>query len=167
LGPSHRKGIITLIHKGKNQSRELLSNWRPITLTNVDYKIATKALAIRVQQIIYKIVDPDQTGYIKGRYIGGNARLIEDVLRYTETENLAGAIMFLDFSKAFDSIDKGYMIATLKLLNFGPSFIKWVETLYNDIESCIFHNGHVSAFFSIEKGVRQGCPYLHYYLLYA
>ena len=75
MASSHRRGIITLIHKGKELSRENLSNWRPITLVNVDYKIATKALAKRLQNVISSIIDTDQSGYIKGRYIGENARI--------------------------------------------------------------------------------------------
>ena len=73
---SQRKGIITLLHKGKHLTRDNLSNWRPITLTNVDYKIATKTLSKRLQTVLHSIIDSDQTGYVKGRYIGENVRII-------------------------------------------------------------------------------------------
>jgi hypothetical protein len=66
--------------------------------------------------------------------------------------------MFLDFSKAFDSIDRKYLLAVLEELNFGPDFINWVKTIYNNTCSCIVQNGNISEFFSLEKGVRQGCP---------
>ena len=105
MASSQRQGIITLLHKGKDLSRQDLSNWRPITLINVDYKIATKALAKRLQNVISSVIDSDQTGYIKGRYIGENVRLIEDVLRYTEIKNIPGLLLLLDFSKVFDNID--------------------------------------------------------------
>jgi len=158
MASSQRKGIITLLHKGKDLARDNLSNWRPITLTNVDYKIATKALAKRLQSVLSSIIDSDQTGYVKGRYIGENARLIEDVLRYTDNQNIPGILLFLDFSKAFDSIDRNYILTTLARFNFGPDFIKWVETIYSNTTSCIVQNGNVSDFFQLEKGVRQGCP---------
>ena len=83
MASSQRKCIITLLHKGKSLERDNLSNWRPITLLNVDYKIATRALAKRLQVIMTSIINSDQTGYVKGRYIGENVRLIQDVLRYT------------------------------------------------------------------------------------
>ena len=57
-----------LIPKG-NKDKRLLKNWRPISLLNVYYKIMTKALAIRLQKVISSIINSDQVGYIKGRYI--------------------------------------------------------------------------------------------------
>ena len=43
LSISQREGIISLISK-KNKNVEYLTNWRPVTLLNVDYKIATKTI---------------------------------------------------------------------------------------------------------------------------
>ena len=158
IASSQRKGIITLLHKGKNLERDNLSNWRPITLLNVDYKIATRALAKRLQVIMTSIINSDQTGYVKGRYIGENVRLIEDVLRYTQKDEIPGVLLFLDFSKAFDSIDRNFLINLLKQFNFGHDFIKWIKTIYCNTSSCLVQNGIVSDFFTLEKGVRQGCP---------
>ena len=97
-------------------------NWRPITLINVDYKIATKALAKILKTVLSSIIDPDQTGYIKGRYTGENARLIEDILRYTGSNNIPGLLPFLDFSKAFDSIDRNFLFTSLEDLTFLHRF---------------------------------------------
>ena len=94
MASSQRKGIITLLHKGKNLERDNLSNWRTIMLLNVDYKIATRALAKCLQVIMTSIINSDQTGYVKGRYIGENVRLIEDVLRYTQKDEISGAVSY-------------------------------------------------------------------------
>ena len=48
---------------------------RPISLLNVDYKILTKSIAKRLEKVLPKIINSDQTGYIKGRFIGENVRL--------------------------------------------------------------------------------------------
>ena len=77
LSISQRRGIITLIPKEESSLLEL-KNWRPITLLNVDYKIASKAIAKRIEPILPSLIHPDQTGFVKGRYIGGNIRLIAD-----------------------------------------------------------------------------------------
>ena len=50
------------------------------------------------------------------------------------------------------------MLDCLKTLNFGQELIQWVYVFYNDIQSIIVNNGHLSESFKIEKGVRQGCP---------
>ena len=78
LSVSQRRAIITLIHKGKNLPRDELGNWRPISLTNTDYKILTKALAFRLQGVVKHIIFEDQVGYIKGRNISTIIRVIDD-----------------------------------------------------------------------------------------
>ena len=69
-----KQSIITLLPK-PNKDTLLLENWRPISLLNVDYKIATKTIANRVKKVLHSIINTSQTGFIKGRYIGGNVRL--------------------------------------------------------------------------------------------
>ena len=80
LSVSQRRAILVLIHKGKELPRDILSNWRPISLTNTDYKILAKALAIRLQTVIKVVIREDQTAYIKGRTITTIIRLIDDVI---------------------------------------------------------------------------------------
>ena len=55
---------------------------------NIDYKILTKVLANRLEKVLPKIINPDQTSYVKGRYIGENIRLIQDLMFYLEQELL-------------------------------------------------------------------------------
>ena len=59
--------MITLLHKGNELDKEDLNNWRPITLTNTDYKILAKVLAEILSGVIPKLVSEDQVGYIRGR----------------------------------------------------------------------------------------------------
>ena len=152
-----RRGIITLIPK-PDKDKRLLSNWRPISLLNTDYKILTKALANRLQGVISNIIHTDQTGYIKGRYIGENIRTISDIIDYCEMFNKPGLMVLLDFQKAFDSISWNFLQKSLKAFNFGNTFCKWIKTLYCNTSSCVTNNGYASNFFPVERGVRQGCP---------
>ena len=79
----------------------------------------TKAIAKRLEKVLPKIINLDQTGYVKNRYIGENIRLILDVMTYTEEKNLLGiALQFIDFRKAFDAIEWNFLIDTLKNLNW-------------------------------------------------
>ena len=65
LSISERRGIISLIPK-KNKDKSLLENLRPISLLNIDHKILTKSVAKRLEKVLPKIINPYQTGYIKG-----------------------------------------------------------------------------------------------------
>ena len=156
---SQRRAIITLIHKGKELSRDDLGNWRPISLTNFDYKILAKILANRFKGVISDIIDDDQTAYIRGRNITTILRLIDDVIEYVEVCNKTGAILALDYKKAFDSISKEYLLHCFKIFGFGDDFIRWVETLMSETESAVIHYGWISEFFPVLSGVRQGCPF--------
>ena len=136
----------------------MLENLRPISLLNVDYKIVTKAIAKRLKKLLPSIINPDQTGYVKGRYIGENVRLIQDIIEHTNLTGKKGIALFLDFKKAFDSIEWPYLKAAINFFNFGPDILNWISIFYNDVSSCVLNNGHASSFFPLQRGVRQGCP---------
>ncbi len=127
-------------------------------MTNYDYKIICFVLSNRLQKVLHKIIHEDQTGYIKGRYIGSNARLLNDYFEHCESYNIPGILLYLDFEKAFDSIEWNFMITVLEKFNSGQGFIKWVKILYNMPVIAIKNNGWISADISLSKGVRQGCP---------
>ena len=101
LSISQRRGVISLIPK-KNKDKSILENLRLISLLNVDYKILTKVIAKRIEKTLPKIINPDQTGYVKGRYIGENIRLIQDVMFLTKRlKKYAWNCNFFGFPKSF------------------------------------------------------------------
>ena len=154
---SLRQGLITCIPKG-DKPRQFLKNWRPMTLLNVIYKIASGCIAERLKSVLTKLISSDQTGFISGRYIGENTRLIYDVMRYTEDENIPGILLIIDFEKAFDSISWEFITEVLDYFNFGNSLKRWISVLYNDISSMVIQNGFLSESFPIKRGCRQGDP---------
>ena len=93
LSISQRRGIISLISK-KSKDKTILGNLRPILLLNVDYKILTKVIAKRIKKVLPKLINPDQTGYVKGHYIGENVRLI-----YTQISQIKKVLPFSWTSK--------------------------------------------------------------------
>jgi len=120
---SQRRGIIKLIPK-KDAELNLVKNWRPLTLLNCDYKIATKALANRIKPFLQKLISHDQTGSIKNRFIGENIRFLDGVIKYTAAKNIPGLLLFLDFEKAFDTLEWPFIQRTLQHFGFGLSFQK-------------------------------------------
>ena len=67
LSPTQRQGTISLIHEGKDMVKDKLTNWRPISLTNADYKIISKAMALRLKNVLPKSINQNQAGFVKGR----------------------------------------------------------------------------------------------------
>ncbi len=157
LSIDQRRGIITLTPKhGKDRTH--LKNWRPISLLNTDYKIMAKAIAARIKQKLPLIIHTDQTGFIKGRYIGENCRLMADILHMADQKQISGFMLLIDFQKAYDSVEWKYIDKILPLYNIGTSFQKWVKLLYYNSESTVINNGFATEFFQLERSVRQGCP---------
>lgn len=114
------------------------------------YKIETTALAKRLQLVIGKIINTDQPGYIKGRFIGHNIILIRRKHRWSAS--LSG------LKKAFDTVEWSFMLSVLKRFGFGDSLISWVNSLYGNTTSCANNCGWISKPFSVKRGIRQGCP---------
>ena len=120
LSVTQKRGVLNLIFK--KDDKTLLSNWRPISLLNTDYKILAHVLSNRLKKVIGRLIHTDQSGYIKGRNICTNIRLIQDVIDYFESGEDEGAIIFLDFQKAFDTVSHKFLLNALTKYNFGESF---------------------------------------------
>jgi len=147
----------------KDKALQELKKWRSITLLNCDYKIACKAIASSLKAVLQNLVDNDQTGFLKGRSIAENICLINNVISFTESKNISGLRLFVDFEKAFDTIEWAFVEKTLHHFGFGSSIIKWINLFNHDIQSCVINNGWSGGFFELSRGVRQGCllsPYI-------
>ena len=156
LALSQRRGVISLSFKKGDRLDP--RNWRPISLLNVDYKLAARVIAGRLLKVIHLVVDKDQTCGVPGRFIGENVALLRDVVHYASSSGIPIAILSLDQEKAFDRVDWSFMRSTLSAMGFGPSFISWVNLFYSQVQSAVNVNGYLSPFFSLSRGVRQGCP---------
>lgn len=156
LSASQRSGIITLLYKKGNPL--YMSNWRPITLLCVDYKIAAKALANRLLLVIHLVTHPNQSCGVPGRNASASIRVLKDIVSQANSNHVGGAILSLDQEKAFDRVEWSYLHHILTRMNFGPSFRAWITLFYSQIKSSVLVNGELSAFFSVSRGLRQGCP---------
>ena len=152
-----RTGVITLLEK-KGKDRIDIANWRPITLLNIDYKLLTKTLGQRLKSVFPGLIHKDQNGFVPGGSIFHSSHTIRDILFYCKKENVELILLALDYSKAFDSVDFGFIHKTFQLFNFGENFRKWIEIIYNGGKSCIANNGFISECFPINRSTRQGDP---------
>ena len=142
----------------KKKDRTEISNYRPITLLNTDYKLLTKVLAQQLIDDIETMVHNDQTGFIPKRTILNNIRLAKMILKYTELAHEDGAIVALDQEKAYNKIRHDYLWATLERFNVPQNFIQTVKALYTHAHTHVAINGKLSLPFKITRGVRQGDP---------
>ena len=163
---TQRQGIISLLPK-KDKNPLFLKNWRPITLLNCDYKIASKAIGNRMKRVLPEIIKNDQSSFLKGRSIAESILLIDGIINFADDMNKPGLLMFVDFEKAFDSIEWAFIERGLVHFNFAPSLVTWFKLFYNDVSTAIQNNGWVSEHFTLSRGVRQGCPMSPYLFIIA
>lgn len=157
LPPSLRQGVITLIPK-PNKDTLSLDGWRPITLLNTDAKLFSLIFANRLKLGLDSLIDQSQSGFMKGRHICNNLRLILDLIDYSHLLNDDNLILFLDFNKAFDTVEHNFIFATLEYFKFGTFFRKAITTLYTDCSSSVKMSHGTSNRFFLSRGIRQGCP---------
>jgi exonuclease III len=162
LSSSQKKSIIRLISK-KSKDKLNIDNWRPISLLNVDMKILSKLLAVRMERCLEGIIHEDQTAFISKRNIIDGIRKVEYIFDSSNKFNRQGALISVDFKKAFDSVSHEYLWATLKQFGFGENMVHMIKTLYFNAESAILNEGISSQYFSLQRSCRQGdclSPYL-------
>ena len=107
---------------------------------NIDYKILAKVLAKRLQSVLPLIINCDQQGYVKNRFISINIRQIQDVIDYVECLNIDGAVLCVDFKKPFDTVECNFMHNALNKFEFRKDFLLWVQILSINISSSVINN---------------------------
>ncbi len=163
MSTTQRQGVITLIPKD-NKSRQLLKNYRPISLLNTIYKMGSASIANRIKTVLDKLINGDQTGFITGRYMGENTRQVYDIMNYVEKNNIPGLLLLIDFEKAFDSISWKFIHKVLHYFQFGQSIRTWITLFYKNAELSVNQHCNLSPFFSIHRAAARAILYRHIYL---
>lgn len=147
---------MTLIPK-PNKDHSLPQNYRPISVLN-NIKILGRVLADRLAPIISTLIGPEQTGFILARQITDNIRLASNIIQEADLFCRKVLILGLDIHKAFDSVLWPYIDGVLTKFVFSGEFVNSFKALYYNPHTQIKLPGCSSEYFSLSRGIRQGCP---------
>ena len=125
----------------------------------------TKTLANRLKKYLSDFIYPDETGFVKGRYIGTNIRIAEDIILYTSQDEEPSWLLALDFKKAFDSVSWECIIETLELFGFGDNFLTLKPYTMRQ-KHVLLIMGIIHLGFILREARGKVVAYLHFFLLF-
>lgn len=143
--------LITLLLKTGKDPLDCAS-FRPISLICCDVKVFAKVLMRRIKDYASRVIDYDQTSFIRGRTASGNIRRLSHIINSVHTSPEPIALFSLDALKAFDRLEWNYMWAVLENIGFGPKFIGMLKPFYNSPTVCVMTG------FRVMKGFRERHP---------
>ena len=131
-------------------------NYRGITLTCIAAKLYNTMIRERIQPVIDEIFRPNQNGFRKNRSTVGQIFTVRIIIEGIKEKNLVAGIIFIDFSKAFDSIHRPKLVMILKSYGIPNKIINAIMILYSNNKSMVRSPDGDTELFDINSGVLQG-----------
>ncbi|KAL4296842.1 hypothetical protein GQ457_12G018520 [Hibiscus cannabinus] len=156
IDKSFNQSFIVLIPKIRNPVA--IEDFRPISLVGCVYKLLAKVLARHLSSIVDEFMGEQQFAFRPGMQILDCSLIANEVIDYTRSKGLEGVVFKVDFNKAYDTVDWGFLLLILEKLGFGSVWRQWILKCISSAFISVLINGTPTSPFAIRRGLRQGCP---------
>ena len=150
---------VILLHKGGNKSKQLLKNYRPISLGNTMGKIFCSIINERFKRACDRsnVIGEEQNGFRRDRRGEDNIYIMRELIDRHNREKKTLYIGFLDIEKAYDRVNRDTLTYVLKKIGFPSKIYNIINSMYRNTKSKFTFGEIESDWVKVERGVRQGC----------
>ena len=148
--------VTSLIHK--KGLRDLLSNYRPISVCPVLYKILARCISDALKVALPWVISDFQVACQEGKSCYSNCRYMQDLEHYCDHHNLPGFFLFADATKAFDRVNQAYLMRVMTHMRLPLAFRNLFSLLLTNATTRVKVNGYMGCPITLMNGVRQGDP---------
>ena len=145
-----------------------MSKVRPISLRLVVYKIVSKVLVHRLQKYMNRIINANQSAFLKGRLISDNILVAHECMHHLKNKRSGDSFemaLKLDMSKAYDCVEWSFPGFIMQELGFDDRWFGWVKACVTTVFYSIVVEGQPFGYFKSNRGLRQEDPLSLYLFL--
>ena len=142
-----------------------LDQFRPISLVGMLYKIVTKVLAGRMNDVLHLIIDENQYAFLRNRGMLDSVLVANEVVEEVRRNRRSALCFKVDYEKAYDSVRWEFLFDMLQRLGFHSKWVRWVRGCLESSSISVLVNGSPTEELKLSRGLRQGDPMVPFLFL--
>ncbi|KAJ9671271.1 hypothetical protein PVL29_027318 [Vitis rotundifolia] len=156
INQSTNATFIAMVPK-KSQTFKI-SDYRPISLVTSLYKIIAKIFSGRLRKVLHETISGFQGAFVEGRHILDAVLIANEVVDEKRRSGEEGVVFKIDFEKAYDHVDWGFLDHVLQRKGFSQKWRSWIRGCLSSSSFAILVNGNAKGWVKASRGLRQGDP---------